>query len=290
MRLAPLVMLAAIGSAVAVPAQTVISSSRAPVGSCRTTAAGPSAFIELASPIAARDTLATVRVCLVTGAPADPAASFHGEVRWDSAAAATTTIVRPRVGMVIENATVPGHIIFAGASPSGFPEALALTFTLRLTRPGTMPNISLFMRELNTVSARSLAGLAAVSGWPVNVSASARREGTTTGARARVTTTPSAPPRIARLTPAFAPAESDEPPVVDIIGQSFAAEGNVVTFGPVVLRNITSANGGTLIRLLVPREGSVSEEAPPMQLTAGTYRVTVRTARGQSNSVDFEIR
>lgn len=290
MHRAPLIVAALMIAAVA-PAQTVVGSARAPVGSCATTTTGPSAFIELAAPVGPRDTLATVRVCLVTGTPSDPAASFHGEIQWDSARATAETIARPRVGMVIENATKRGTIVFAGASPSGFSEALALTVTLRLARAGSMPPVSLVLRELNTVAAKSLAALATVSGWPKTAAAPMRTVATgRTGTTARVATTPSAPPRIARLIPAFAQVDSEEPPVVEIVGQAFAAEGNIVTFGPVVLRNITSANGGTLIRVIVPREASVSEEAPPMRIAAGTYRVSVRTARGQSNFVDFEIR
>ena len=290
MRAAPVIVAALFVAFLAPAAQTVVGSSRAPVGSCSTSSSGPSAFIELAAAVAARDTLATVRVCLVTGTPSDPAASFHGEIQWDSARATAATIARPRVGMVIENATKQGRIIFAGASPSGFPEALALAVTLRLARAGSLPPVTLALRELNTVAAKSLASVATVTGWPAASATPARSVEKKRDEIARVTTTPAAPPRIARLTPAFAIADTEEPPVVEIVGQSFAAEGNTVTFGPVVLRNITSANGGTLIRLTVPREASVSEEAPPVRLTAGTYRVSVRTARGQSNSVDFEIR
>lgn len=283
---------AAASFAAAAPAasQTLVAGSRAPAGACVVPESAPAAFVELTAPVARTDTLATLRVCLVTGEAADPAASFHGELRWDSLGATAATISRSRVGMVIENATQRGRIIFAGASPSGFHEAVALTVTLRLARAGLLPAVSLAMRELNTVNARALAPVATVTGWPRGAVKKITPAAAPATVRAASATVPTTPPVIARLTPSFAAAQSDEPATMDIEGQSFAAEGNVVKFGPVELRNVTSANNGTLIRIFVPREASVSAEAPPMQLTAGTYRVSVRTARGESNSVDFVIR
>ena len=288
----PLLVFAAASFAAAdpTPAQTLVAGSRPPAGACAVPGSVPAAFVELAAPVGKTDTLATLRVCLATGDTADPAASFHGELRWDSLGAAAATISRSRVGMVIENATQRGRIIFAGASPSGFHEAVALTVTLRLARAGLLPAVSLAMKELNTVNARALAPVATVTGWPRGTAKKATRTSTPATVRAASAAVPATPPRIARLTPSFAAAQSDEPATMDIEGQSFAAEGNVVMFGPVELRNVTSANNGTLIRIFVPREASVSAEAPPMQLTAGTYRVSVRTARGESNSVDFVIR
>jgi hypothetical protein len=70
---------------------------------------------------------------------------------------------------------------------------------------------------------------------------------------------------------------------VEAQGCGFAPQ-NDVRFGPEVLRDVPSAERGTRIHFVIPQSLRGGSEVPPMPTPAGTYDVTITTARGRSNA------
>jgi hypothetical protein len=107
-----------------------------------------------------RDTMVSATVCVVPArsqaAGSARIASYHGELRFDSAAARVLRVVKPGEGMRVENTAPAGRVRFAGADPAGFAEGTLLTLHLRVAVPGTRPAIRLQMLELNGTDGRSL--------------------------------------------------------------------------------------------------------------------------------------
>src|SRR5262245_14029461 len=95
----------------------------------------------------------------------------------------------------------------------------------------------------------------------------------------------SALPIIERVVPAAGPAGTAYPLQVTIEGRHFADSANTVKFGPVAVNNLPSTEGGTRIVLFLPKEAPSKGEVPPAVLQPGTYRITVTTSAGESNSV-----
>ena len=98
-----------------------------------------------------------------------------------------------------------------------------------------------------------------------------------------------AAPVIADIVPASGPAEPAYPIQATIRGSGFTPTGNVVNFGPVRLRALSSSDGGTTITFGVPKQMSSGGEVPPMVLLPGEYPVTVTNADGTSNAVTFTL-
>jgi hypothetical protein len=92
-------------------------------------------------------------------------------------------------------------------------------------------------------------------------------------------------PVLLRLVPDSAAAETVQtsPVQVEAQGCGFAAQ-NDVRFGPEVLRDVASVEGGTRIHFTIPRSLRGGSEVPPMPTPAGTYDVTITTTRGRSNA------
>lgn len=96
-------------------------------------------------------------------------------------------------------------------------------------------------------------------------------------------------PEITRLEPDSGPAGQAYPIRLSIHGRRFAASGNTVQFGPVVLADLPSTDGGTRIVASVPKVRPARGEVPPFELLPGRYDVTVRTPAGSSNAVTFTL-
>ena len=239
-----------------------------------------------------RDTIVEMRACL-SGA-GKRIGSFHAIIQFDTTRARAISIAAPRFGTVVHNESRPGHIAFAGATPAGFEDGPVLLVALRLARAGRTPPVSLDVKELNSTEPKSMLAQAHVHGWPstrtaqLAQKAEARRQ---RGGKVSVRAAPpTAPPVIERITPQSFPADTSIPPMIEIVGRHFAAEGNVIRIGPGQIRSVTSANGGTIIRFLLPRRIVVADEAPPMQVGPGDLEIRVRTVRGESNAVTIHIR
>ena len=284
----PLAAALAASGGVSAAAQPSVTAPRPPADACTSppSAARPAAFIEAVRRPGPRDTLAAMRICLVTAAAA-PAASFSGAVTWDSTRARVIETNRPRFGMVLENGSAGGSLRFAGAAPSGFLHPQVLVFTLRLARPGAVPPLELRLNELHDAVRSPIA--ARVTGWPAADGSPRRVTDPSRPRPGRAAAAPLRAPRIASLAPPSVALDAGEPPTLEIRGEHFAAEDNVVVIGPGEIVGIASANGGTLIRLLLPALLPSRGEAPPRRLAGGTWPVAVRTGRGQSNAVPLRV-
>jgi len=109
-------------------------------------------------------------------------------------------------------------------------------------------------------------------------------------ATAMATACRTAAPQLTALTPTTADVSRGELVEVVIAGRGFTAM-NTVHFGPVVLVQVPRRSDREL-RFMVPLDDTQQPgrgEAPPLPLPAGTYRVTVTTARGTSNALPFQL-
>ena len=129
-----------------------------PVDPCAALKPGASVEARLVvSPVRARDSLASVAVCVVT--PRESKAkigSYHGELYFDSTAARVLRVEKLGGGLRVENTTLAGRVNFAGASPSGFAARSLLNVVLRVKKPGARPKLELKMLELNAIDGTSL--------------------------------------------------------------------------------------------------------------------------------------
>jgi hypothetical protein len=147
-----------------------------------------------------------------------------------------------------------------------------LTVTLRLAAPGRAPALRLDVAELNAVSGTSLVTAAKVASiGPTDCVVHAEQN-----------------LRLTSLTPTSA--EAGGIAMVTLVGCGFDDTNNTVLFGQAQVRGVRSTDGGTRIQFAVPTEVRTSPEVPPMQLEAGSYRVSVKTARGVSNVILFTLR
>jgi hypothetical protein len=271
-------------------------------------AARAAAFVELPERIRAKDSVAEAKVCLVMRDPKVRIGSYHGLITWDSTKAKLEEVEKGRMGMRIENTTRAGAVDFAGAFPGGFDDRAALTLKLVLAKPGKLPPLTLHMYELNEISGTILTSMLTVTGYPstvktvpgpmkkpaatvattggtaVPLKADSAKKKTASGGGASTTTPVSV--EITSVAPAT-PAIGSE---AVIRGKGFMPTGNTVQIGRVEIRDLPSADGGTLIRFTIPTEVPAKGEVPPMQLGPGEYTMVVRNARGTSNTLRFMVR
>ena len=257
------------------------------------------AFIELPDRIEPRDTVVEARICLRMRDSKVRIGSYHGVVTWDSTKAKLVEVDKGRMGMRLENTTKAGVVDFAGAFPAGFDDRAALTLELSLAKPGKLPPLTLHMFELNEVGGTVLTSQLAVTGYPASlkttpgavrkefgeVTASARSADSTKKPASTVAPTATT----VRIT-GVAPAEPRAGAEVVIRGQGFTPTGNTLQVGSIEIRDLPSADGGTLIRFTLPTEMPARGEVPPKVLGAGEYTVVVRNARGTSNPLRFTVR
>jgi hypothetical protein len=108
-----------------------------------------------------------VTLCLVGPSGATRIGSYRGEVRFDSTRVEVVKVDPGAGGMRTENSKLPGRLLFAGASPSGFTDPVMLRATVRLLRgERVLPPITLRMGEIWSVAGGDLSRQAQVSGYP----------------------------------------------------------------------------------------------------------------------------
>ena len=96
-------------------------------------------------------------------------------------------------------------------------------------------------------------------------------------------------PHIESIVPASGPAGTAYPIEVVLRGTGFAAEGNTIRFGDVILHDLPSTHDGTQIVFMAPKQRVAEAESPPMTLLPGRYPVSVSTPFGTSAPVSFEL-
>ena len=265
-------------------------------------AARAAAFIELPERVEPRDTVVEARICLRMRDPKIRIGSYHGVVTWDSTKARLVDVEKGRMGMRLENTTKAGMVDFAGAFPAGFDDRAALTLELSLAKAGKLPPMTLHMYELNEVRGTVLTPMLSVTGYPATIRTVAGRVRKDTAVVARSSATDSSKKRSSssgvssslvatkvQIT-SVSPAEPRIGTEVVVRGTGFTPTGNTIQLGRIEIRDLPSANGGTLIRFTLPTELPSRGEVPPKVISGGEYTVVVRNARGVSNTLRFTVR
>jgi hypothetical protein len=219
------------------------------------TAAATSFFLEPAT-AAARDTVATVRLCLVS---TRRVGSYMAVVSFDSSRMRVAQ-VDARGGVQVANVNVPGIIRIAGAAPSGFANG---TLALIALKPAgkTLDRLALVVSEASTTTGGSLLSDATVSGWPRS-------------------TVSRLQPVIDSISPRSGALEAERVTDIAIYGKGFAPTGNLVLFGIAEVRGLASEAGGTIIRFSAPGV-RVGEDKVPVRVTHDGK---------QSNAVTFTVK
>ena len=99
---------------------------------------------------------------------------------------------------------------------------------------------------------------------------------------------PSPAPTLIRMSPDSGMAGAAYPLEITLGGTGFATQDNIIGFGPVKIRGVSSSDGKT-VRFMAPKEVPSTGEAPPMQLPDNDYSVTVTTPVGTSNALTFKM-
>jgi hypothetical protein len=225
-------------------------------------------FVE-ADPVDARDTIMTARVCLAVPAT-QSIASLSGRLTLDTAFGRLMSIGHTPGSPFVANADSAGNVMIAGASGSGVRAGTVLTLRTRLTRAGVLPRIDFTITELNALDGSSLVTRATARGLAPRC----------VGKQ----------PAVFEVLPPGASADPGEPLDLRISGCGFDALHNTVRVGEITVRDIRSTEGGTRIRVVIPKEYRATGEVPPMVMGAGTYEVTVDNGRGRSNARRITLR
>jgi hypothetical protein len=224
-----------------------------------------------ADPVAARDSIVHVRLCLGGASQSARVRSFSARMRVDTAFGRIADVEHLTSPEVYARAdTNGGAVLVAGASSSGIANGSLITVRVRLARLGTLPRLSIVLTELSDAQGMSLVTRTSVIGLDAKCSGS--------------------DPALFEVLP---PAASADPGAVldlRIAGCGFSADRNTVKFGDVTVRNIKSTDDGTRIRVVIPKEAHGGGEVPPMQMSAGEYDVTVNNGRGTSNAKRVTLR
>jgi hypothetical protein len=276
----PLLVFGPIVAVLALQASAASSASGVPVqapGAQRATCAASSAGTRIRLSLVAepgRRSDSTVRVALCLGAPPSKPAigSFRAVIAYDSAAIYVASAAAGKGTPVVFNAKKAGYVEVAAASPGGIRQGELLTLTLRPRTRGGAPMMRLDLVEISsTKGANLLSDAQTVSLGPA--ACTARAESSV---------------QITSLAPTTAEAGSIAP--IAITGCGFDPADNTVAFGEVVFRNVRSTANGTRITINAPTEIPSRGEVAPMAMAPGSYQITVRTARGQSNVMVFTLR
>jgi hypothetical protein len=243
-------------------------------------------------PIAPRSATARVRLCLTLTTREPKIGSLQALIRFDSTLAEVSEVRTPTPGGSLVHAARGGVITVAGASARGISGGTLLVITLRLTRRGAVPALSLVPTEVMGVDRRSRLSAMRVASLPARCAVGVRCQPPTSDARLAPcpTMARSSPPELRDLAPNEGGADPGEVVEMTIVGCGFDERANTVRFGEVSMRNLPASAGGTRIIITVPKTVPSTGEAPPMQIGAGTYAVTVTTDRGTSNVLRFTLR
>ena len=106
----------------------------------------------------------------------------------------------------------------------------------------------------------------------------------------RATPAPSAlPVAVLSVSPEPMVVREGQPNDIIIRGTGFSATANTITIGPVVVTDMVSRSGGTVIALSLPDRVPSGGGAAPMLWTPGRYPLTVANTRGTSAPVMVTI-
>ncbi len=221
--------------------------------------------------IGSTDSVARVRLCLA-GATGDARVnSLSARIVVDTAFGRVVDVDRASAPAVVARAdTTAGTVLVAGAASNGVVDGSLVSVRVWLLRKGTLPSISVVLTEMNGPSGTSLVTRANVAGLDAKCAG--------------------AQPAVFEVLPPAASADPGEPLDLRINGCGFSADENTVTFGTVTVRNVKSSDGGTHIRVVIPKQTRATGEVAPMPLGAGTYDVTVNNGRGTSNAKRVTLR
>jgi len=218
-----------------------------------------------------RDSVTRVRLCLAGATAATRVNSLSARIVVDTAFGRVLDVDRSSAPSIVARAdTNAGTVLVAGAASNGVVDGSLVTVRVRMLRPGTLPRVSIVLTEMNGPTGTSLVTRANVAGLD------AKCAGTQ--------------PAVFEVLPPRISADPGEPIDLRINGCGFSAEKNTVKFGDVTVPNIKSSDGGTHIRVVVPKETRATTEAAPMPLSAGDYDVTVNNGRGTSNAKRVTLR
>jgi hypothetical protein len=221
--------------------------------------------------IGPRDSIARVRLCL-GGATADARVnSLSARVVVDTAFGRVVDVERATAPSVVARAdTTAGTVLVAGAASNGIADGSLVSVRVRLLRPGTLPKISVVLTEMNGPTGTSMVTRVTVAGLDAKCAG--------------------AQPALFEVLPPTMSADPAEPLDLRINGCGFSADRNTVKFGDVTVQNIKSSDGGTHIRVVIPKQTRATSEVAPMPLGAGEYDVTVNNGRGTSNAKRVTLR
>lgn len=221
--------------------------------------------------VGSRDSIAHVRLCL-TGATAGVRVnSLSARVVVDTAFGRVVDIERATAPSVVARAdTAAGTVLVAGAASNGIADGSIVSVRVRLLRPGTLPKISVVLTEMNGPTGTSLVTRVNVAGL----------EAKCAGVQ----------PALFEALPSTASADPAEPLDLRINGCGFSPDKNTIRFGDVTVQNVKSTEGGTHIRIVIPKQTRATNEVAPMPLGAGEYDVTVNNGRGTSNAKRVTLR
>jgi hypothetical protein len=249
-----------------------LTTSLSAASTCNAPPAGLTVYLE-ADAVRQRDSVAHVRLCIggIAGATRDMrVGSLSARVVVDTAFGRIADVERTRSPDIYARAdTLAGTVLVAGASNGGIGRGALVTIRVRLLRAGTLPKMSVVLTELNEPTGTSLVTRTTVAGLDLKCAGTA--------------------PALLEVLPPAASADPGDVLDLRINGCGFSQARNTVAFGDVTVRNIKSAEGGTHIRVVIPKEIR-NGAGPPMQLGAGEYDVTVNNGRGTSNAKRVTLR
>lgn len=217
------------------------------------------------------DSIARVRLCLA-GATADMRVnSLSARIVVDTAFGRVLSVERSSTPAIVARAdTSAGTVLVAGASSNGVADGALVTVRVRMLRPGTLPKVSIVLTEMNGPTGTSVVTRANVAGLDAKCAG--------------------AQPAVFEVLPPAISADPGEAIDLRINGCGFSTDKNTVKFGDVTVPNIKSSEGGTRIRVVIPKQTRATSEAAPMPLGAGDYDVTVNNGRGTSNAKRVTLR
>jgi hypothetical protein len=224
-----------------------------------------------ADAVGPRDSVAHVRLCLGGAVAETRVNSVSARIVVDTAFGRVVDVDRSPAPTVVARAdTATGMVLVAGAASSAIANGSLVSVRVRMLRPGTVPKISVVLTEMNGPTGTSLVTRANVAGLDLRCAG--------------------AQPAVLEILPPAASADPGEPLDLRINGCGFSADKNTVAFGDLRVPNIKSSDGGTHIRVVIPKQTRATSEVAPMPLGAGQYDVTVNNGQGTSNAKRVTLR
>jgi len=256
------------------------------------TAEGAHVFLEAVIPVEKKDTLVSVRLCLVP--PRARVGSYSATLTFDST---QMRVLRVDVsgGMQVANVNDPGSIRLAGAAPGGFPRGPLATIAFKPSRGKALGKIRVTLIEANSPTGATLLADSKVSGYPLSdrtLGVIQQKSGAVVSQsnRTSIASSTTGVPRIDSMVPNNGHIDAEGVLDVLVYGRGFAARDNSVLFDAATVDGLASDNGGTVIHFMAPTMIPEHGNTQRRRVGAGTYAVKVRTPGGTSNAVTFTVR